>query len=89
MDDPYTVGRRAFLKVGATAAAVNAVGCGASPGRWRVLTEAEAGTLAAVCDRIVPPDADPGAASGRRGLHRPAATAAHQVERREVSQARA
>jgi hypothetical protein len=62
MDDPYAVGRRDFLKVGATAAAVTAVGCAGAPGRWRALGEAEAKTLAAACDRIVPPDADPGAA---------------------------
>ena len=62
MDDPYTVGRRDFLKVGATAAAVTAVGCAGAAGRWRTLTDGEARTLAAACDRIVPPDADPGAA---------------------------
>ena len=62
MDDPCAVGRRDFLKAGATAAAVTAAGCGVAPGPWRTLTEAEAKTLAAVCDRIVPPDQDPGAA---------------------------
>jgi gluconate 2-dehydrogenase gamma chain len=61
MDDPYAVDRRAFLKTGAAAAAVTAVGCSAPAGRWRVLGEDEALTLAALCDRIVPPDADPGA----------------------------
>jgi gluconate 2-dehydrogenase gamma chain len=61
LDDPYTVGRRDFLKVGATAAAVTAVGCAGGAGRWRTLTDAEAKTLGAACDRIVPPDADPGA----------------------------
>lgn len=61
MDDPYALDRRGFLRTGAVAAAASVVGCG-SPGRWRVLTDTEAETLAAACDQIVPPDADPGAA---------------------------
>jgi gluconate 2-dehydrogenase gamma chain len=36
--------------------------CGGPTSRWRALTEDEAKTLAAVCDQIVPPDQDPGAA---------------------------
>ena len=62
MDDPYDVDRRDFLKTGATAAAATAVGCGGPTGRWRALTEDDAKILAAVCDQIVPPDQDPGAA---------------------------
>jgi gluconate 2-dehydrogenase gamma chain len=62
MDDPYAVDRRGFLKTGATAAAASAVACGASEGRWRALTDAEGATLAAACDRIVPPDDVAGAA---------------------------
>jgi gluconate 2-dehydrogenase gamma chain len=62
MDDPYAVDRRGFLKTGATAAAATAVSCGGPTSRWRVFTEEEARTLAAVCDQIVPPDQDPGAA---------------------------
>jgi len=62
MDDPYAIGRRGFLKSGATAAAAAAVACGSAPGRWRVLDEAEAETLAAACDQIVPSDDFPGAA---------------------------
>lgn len=61
MDDPCTYDRRAFLRTGATAAAAGAVACG-SGGRWRALSDAEARTLAAACDRIVPPDDAPGAA---------------------------
>ncbi|MFI5184876.1 MAG: gluconate 2-dehydrogenase subunit 3 family protein [Vicinamibacteria bacterium] len=61
MDDPYAVGRRDFLKVSATAAATAVAGCAGAPGRWRTLTDGEAMTLGAACDRIVPPDADPGA----------------------------
>lgn len=84
MDDPCTVGRRAFLKVGATAAAVTAAGCGAPPGRWRVLTEAEAATLTAVCDRIVPPDQDPGASQAGAVSFIDRQLATRQAERREL-----
>jgi gluconate 2-dehydrogenase gamma chain len=62
MDDPYAVSRRAFLRTGAVAAAATAVACGEEAGRWRVLTDEEARTLAAACDPIVPPDDFPGAA---------------------------
>ena len=62
MDDPYAVDRRGFLKTSATAAAAATVACSAPEGRWRALTNAEAGTLAAACDQIVPPDDFPGAA---------------------------
>ncbi len=61
MDDPYAVDRRGFLKTGAVAAAAAAAACSKSASRWRVLTEDEAATLGAACDRIVPPDEDPGA----------------------------
>jgi len=61
MDDPYAVDRRGFLKTGATAAAATAVACGRRGSSWRALTEAEARTLAAACDQIVPPDDFPGA----------------------------
>jgi gluconate 2-dehydrogenase gamma chain len=62
MDDPYAVDRRGFLKTGAAAAAATAAACGKADSRWRALTEAEAATLAAACDQIIPPDQDPGAA---------------------------
>jgi gluconate 2-dehydrogenase gamma chain len=62
MDDPYAVDRRGFLKTGASAAAAATVACTAPEGRWRALTDAEAATLTAACDRIVPPDDWPGAA---------------------------
>ncbi len=61
MDDPYAVDRRGFLKTGAVAAAAAAAACGKAASRWRVLSEEEAAILAAACDRIVPPDEDPGA----------------------------
>src|SRR5690349_13993426 len=52
--------RRRFLQVAASGAAAT-VSCGGQKGRFRFLTNAEAETLAAVCDVIVPPDEDPGA----------------------------
>jgi len=61
MDDPYAASRRDFLKAGTAAAAAGAVACGGGPSRYRVLSEAEARTLAAACDQIVPKDQDPGA----------------------------
>ncbi len=61
MGDPYAVDRRSFLRTGATAAAAATMACGAPEGRWRALSDAEATTLAAACDQIVPPDEDPGA----------------------------
>jgi gluconate 2-dehydrogenase gamma chain len=61
MDDPYAVDRRGFLKTGAVAAAAGAVACGRPDTPWRALTAAEAATLAAAADRIIPPDEDPGA----------------------------
>jgi gluconate 2-dehydrogenase gamma chain len=64
MDDPYAARRRDFLKTGAVAAAATAVACGSGDSRdsrYRVLGEAEARTLAAACDQIVPKDEDPGA----------------------------
>ena len=57
-----SIPRRSFLKATAAAATVSAAACGKGPGpAWRVLTEDEAHVLAAVCDRIIPADEDPGA----------------------------
>ena len=52
--------RREFLQAAASTAAITA-GCGGNKNRWRFLTDAEASTLAAVCDQIIPPDEHPGA----------------------------
>lgn len=55
--------RRRFLEAAVTAAAAAPViSCSREKTPWRALTAAEAATLAAICDRIVPPDEDPGAA---------------------------
>jgi gluconate 2-dehydrogenase gamma chain len=62
MEDPYAVGRRQFLKTTAVAAAATTVACGKADSRWRRLTEAEAATLAAACNRIIPADDVAGAA---------------------------
>jgi gluconate 2-dehydrogenase gamma chain len=57
------VSRRRFLQVAASAAATAPlISCMKASGSWRFLTEAEAKTLEAVCDRIVPADQVPGAA---------------------------
>jgi len=60
----YKLSRRKFLQVAmATAAATGSgIGCGRAGTPWRFLTVDEARTLAALCDQIIPPDADPGAA---------------------------
>jgi len=55
--------RRRFLQTGAAAAAaLSAASCSRSRTRWRFLSDAEGRTLAALCNRIVPPDDYPGAA---------------------------
>jgi len=55
--------RRAFLQAALVAAAGGAgVACSRNGTPWRFLTVDEARTLAAICDQIIPPDQDPGAA---------------------------
>jgi gluconate 2-dehydrogenase gamma chain len=55
--------RRKFIQVALTAAAVGpAISCGGAKSPWRFFTAEEAKTLAAICERIVPTDQDPGAA---------------------------
>ncbi|HWB99058.1 MAG TPA: gluconate 2-dehydrogenase subunit 3 family protein [Bryobacteraceae bacterium] len=54
--------RRKFLQLGASAAVAGpTLSCSGVKSRWRFLTLTEATTLEAVCDRIIPPDEDPGA----------------------------
>ena len=64
MRPAYQLSRRKFLQaaVVAAAAAGVSVGCKNSTSVWRFLSVDEARTLAAVCDRIIPADSDPGAA---------------------------
>jgi gluconate 2-dehydrogenase gamma chain len=55
--------RRKFIGIAAAvAAATPLASCLRTSSHWRFLTESEAQTLEAVCDRIIPPDEDPGAA---------------------------
>lgn len=55
--------RRKFVQVAlAAAAAGSAISCGGVRSPWGFLTVDEARTLAAICDQIIPPDQDPGAA---------------------------
>jgi len=44
------------------AATGSGIGCSRAGSPWRFLTADEARTLAALCDQIIPPDEDPGAA---------------------------
>jgi gluconate 2-dehydrogenase gamma chain len=54
--------RRQFIQLGAAAAAATGVSCNrVSLNPWRFLTVAEARTLAAICDQLIPPDHAPGA----------------------------
>lgn len=56
--------RRQFLKGAAVAGSASLLSaCGKKPSRWRFFTEAEAATVSAVCEQIIPADQDPGAIS--------------------------
>jgi gluconate 2-dehydrogenase gamma chain len=63
MKKPGNMNRRRFLKTTAVGAAAFTAAC-SSKGQstWRVLTNAEAETLEAICEQIIPADQDPGAA---------------------------
>jgi gluconate 2-dehydrogenase gamma chain len=55
--------RRRFIQVATAAAATTPlISCLSSSSPWCYLTEQEARTLEAMCDRIIPADQDPGAA---------------------------
>jgi len=54
--------RREFMQVAvAAAAASGTISCTGTRNPWRFLRTSEARTLAAICDQLIPPDADPGA----------------------------
>jgi hypothetical protein len=54
--------RRQFVAVGAIGGAAFAIGCTArKQGNWDFLSEGQARTLAAICDRIIPSDDFPSA----------------------------
>lgn len=63
MDRSFQLNRRAFLQaaIAATAAAGTGVACSRNGTPWRFLSIDEARALAAISDRIIPPDQDPGA----------------------------
>ena len=63
MPPAYKLSRRKFLQAAliAGAAAGTGMACARTKSPWRFLTVAEARTLAAVCDQIIPPDESPGA----------------------------
>jgi len=64
VEPAYKLSRRKFLQAAMAMAAATGSGVGCSGARtpWRFLTVDEARTLAALCDQIIPPDEDPGAA---------------------------
>jgi gluconate 2-dehydrogenase gamma chain len=63
MSKQGALSRRRFLQVAATVAASSTViSCGRRAGPWRFFTPAEAHTMEALCDQIIPADQDPGAA---------------------------
>jgi gluconate 2-dehydrogenase gamma chain len=55
--------RRLFLQGGLSAAAGVTIACstGTSGGNWRTFTPAQAQTVAAICEQLIPADQDPGA----------------------------
>jgi len=62
VESSFKLDRRAFLQAALVAAAGAGVACSTNGTPWRFFTVDEARTLAAVCDQIIPPDQDPGAA---------------------------
>jgi len=54
--------RRRFVAAGALGGVAVAIGCGTGArGNWEFLSDGQAGTLAAICDQIVPADQFPSA----------------------------
>ncbi len=55
--------RRQFIKTVSIAAGGAALfpACSKPPGQWRFFTDAEAETIRAICEQIIPADEDPGA----------------------------
>src|SRR5271165_4727135 len=64
MERACSLSRRKFLQAAMVAAAAVGSGVACAGGRspWRFLSLDEARTLAAICDQIIPPDEQPGAA---------------------------
>ena len=53
--------RRKFIQVTTAAAAGSMVGCANKKSPWRFFTLEEGQTVAAICERLIPADQDPGA----------------------------
>ena len=53
--------RRKFIQVTTAAAAGSVVGCANKGSPWRFFTLEEGRTVAAICERLIPADQDPGA----------------------------
>src|SRR5215831_7111971 len=63
MEAACKLSRRDFVKAAMAAmAAGSGIACSRSRNPWRWLTVEQARALAAICDQIIPPDQDPGAA---------------------------
>src|SRR5208282_654368 len=63
MSNSAKFSRRKFIQITAVATAAGPmVSCLGSSTSWRCLSEDEARTLEAICERIIPADQDPGAA---------------------------
>jgi gluconate 2-dehydrogenase gamma chain len=56
-----SLGRRRFVQGSVLAAAGCAAACRSSQGPWRCFSVAEAETVNAICERLIPGDQDPGA----------------------------
>ncbi len=59
--EPGAVTRRQFMAASAMSSAAWAAGCTSQSGDWESLSEDQAGTLAVICDQIVPADDFPSA----------------------------
>jgi len=61
MRNSSRITRRKFIQVTTAAAAASMVGCTRQASPWRFFTVEEGRTVAAICDRLIPSDQDPGA----------------------------
>jgi gluconate 2-dehydrogenase gamma chain len=76
--------RRKFLGAATAAAGGAMVSCGAAKNPWRTLSAEEAATAAAAADRIIPPDAFPGAGAAGAADYIDRALSGHLKKLREA-----
>ncbi len=70
MPKPKRLDRRKFIQAAAGAAVASSLAsCQGRKTPWRFFTDDEARTVEAICDRIVPPDEDPGAAQAGAAVY--------------------